>query len=535
MDKIKIFDKLNLSKDKDIIKVIGNEKIYYSENIIKINQNGKNQERNFILTNKHVYNFKKKTLKRKIPLTAILGLSYSSKSNEFIIHGKNEQYDYSFISENKMTIICLILLLYQELEDIIMPICEIKENSLKNYVTYEREKKRNRQLTKMNLSFKIDTKSFIDTNRQLVEKEENDKKTPENIANLRLSNYNNHKDFIFKESKIKLENFKIIKEIKRDCFGSIFLVNYLKDSKLYLLKSIRKEILIEKNIIDKFILEKNILQKKTYPFIRKMLFCFQREEKIFFCFNYIKSTTIYHELCLCRSFPEDRVRFYAAIIGLTLEFLHKNKIIYRNFCLENISITEDGYLLFDKLFNSKLIENTDTNFLRYCDKKEYLSPEIINGDKESIMSDWWSYGIIIYEMLYGVTPFIADNDEELFNMILNDDIQFLKNNNISAEAKDLITKLLIKETNERLGFEGGFDVIKKHFFFKGINFDKLEKKQIESTYKPEINNDKYNENNNKEELSVLNINNIDLSKEDINETRFEILKQNQDKFSEFYE
>ena len=191
-------------------------------------------------------------------------------------------------------------------------------------------------------------------------------------------------------------------------------------------------------------------------------------------------------------------------------------------------------MLFDKLYNSKLIENSDTNFMKYCGLKEYLSPDIIKGEKICIMSDWWSYGIIIYEMLCGVTPFLGDNDEELFNMIINEEIKFPKNNNISAETKDFINKLLIKEENERLGFEGGFDVIKKHCFFKGIDFDNLEKKQIQSLYKPSIDNDKYTEKNN-EEFSVLNINNIDLSKEDINEARFEILKKNQDKFSEFYE
>ena len=532
MEKIKVFDKLNFSKDKDILKIIGNEKIFYSENIVKINQVGKNQERNFLLTNKHVYNFKKKTMKRKIPLTSILGLSYSSVSNEFIIHGKNEQYDYSFISENKLIIICLILLLYQELEDIIMPICEIKEKSLKNYVTYERDKKRNRQITKMNLSFKIDTKSFINNNRKNVENKENVKKREASSENLRLLSYSDFKDFIIMESKIKIENFKIIKEITRDNFGSIYLGKYLKDEKLYLLKSIDKEMLIENNLTDRIILEKNVLQQKEYPFIRKMVFCFQREEKIFFCFNYIKSNTIYHELCLLRFFPEDRVKFYAAIIGLTLEFLHKNQIIYRNFSLKNISITEDGYLLFDKLFNSKLVDQTDSNFIKYCGRSEYLAPEVINGDKISHMSDWWSFGIIIYEMLFGVTPFIADNNMELYNIILNEEIKFLKNNNISVEAKDLLHKLLIKEQNERLGFEGGFDVIKNHYFFKGIDFDNLEKKQIESPFKPSIDDNKYNENNNNEEITI---NNIDLSQEDLNETRFEILKQNQDKFTEFYE
>ena len=90
----------------------------------------------------HVYYFKKNKMKRKIPLISILGISYSSISDEFIIHGKNEQYDTQYISEYKILIICLILVLYQELEDIIMPICEINEKSLKEYVTTEKEKKK---------------------------------------------------------------------------------------------------------------------------------------------------------------------------------------------------------------------------------------------------------------------------------------------------------------------------------------------------------------------------------------------------------
>ena len=262
MEKIKIFDNLNLSKDKDFLRIIDNEKIYYSEDIIKINQAGKNQERIFLLTNKHIYNFKKKTLKKKLPLTSIIGISYSSISDEFIIHGNNDQYDYYYISENKIIIICLIILLYQELEDIIIPICEINEKSLKLYSTSEKDKKRNNQITKMNLSFKINTKSFVNKFRQLVEKDETNKNNLENDSNLKMNNYNNFS----KESKIKIDNFQIIKEISRDIFGSIFLVKCLIDEKLYLLKSISKEFLIENNLIEKKILEKNILQLFEYPF-----------------------------------------------------------------------------------------------------------------------------------------------------------------------------------------------------------------------------------------------------------------------------
>ena len=534
MEKIKVFDNLNLSKDKEILKIIDNEKIYYSECLVKINNVGKNQERNFVLTNKHVYNFKKKTMKRKIPLTSILGLSYSSVSNEFIIHGKNEQYDYAYISENKLLIICLIILLFQELDDIIMPVCEIKEKSLKNYVTHERDKKRNRQISKMNLSFQISTKSFVNKNKQFVEKEETNKKNSENnYNNLRMMSYGDFKDFIIMESSIKIDHFKLIKEIKRDYFGSYIIGKYLKDNKIYILKSINKEYLIENNLIDSIILEKQILQKMEFPFINKMTFCFQREEKIFFGFNYTKTVNLYHELCLCRSFNEDRVKFYASIIGITLDFLHKNKIIYRNFNLKNMSINEEGYLLFNIFYNIRINHDSDSNDSKYCGKVEYLAPEIFNGEGQSNISDWWSFGIIIYEMLFGFTPFFDDNDDKLCDKILNDEITFPKKINISAEAQDLLVKLLIKNKSERLGFNGGFNVINKHFFFKGIDFDKLLQKKILSPFKPIIEDEINIEEN--EKFCLLDINDIDFNQENIGENKLELLKKNQDKFGDFYE
>ena len=534
MEKIKVYDYLNLSKDRDILKVIFYEKIFYSESLLTIGHIGNKHERNFILTNKNAYIFKKKNLKAKIPLTSILGLSYSSISNEFIIHGKNEQNDTPYISENKILIICLIIRLFQELEDIVMPVCEINEKSLKNYITSESEKKKNKKYTKMCLSFQINTKSFINKYKHLVEKEEmslinSENKDPTSL----MMNYRNNKNIINRESKIKIEHFKLIKEIKRDSFGSIIIGTYIKDNKIYYLKSINKDFLIQNDLIEKKILEKTILQKMEFPFINKLIFCFQREENIFFGFNYIKAINLFKELCLCRSFNEERVKFYASIIGITLEFLHKNKIIYRNFNLKNISINEEGYLLFNIFYNARLNKNSDSYYSKYCSEEEYLSPEVIGGEGQSYISDWWSFGIIIYEMLYGFTPFLDDNDEKLFDMILNEEIKFPKKNNISAEAKDLIQKLLIKEKNERLGFDGGFDAIKTHYFFKGIDFDKLVKKQIEPPFKPIIEDEINIEE--KSDFSFFDINNIDFEHKFIRESKLEFLLKNQDKFGQFYE
>lgn len=529
MDKIKIFDYLNIHKDKEILKLIDNEKVYYSDCVVKINQIGKNQERNFILTNKHVYNFNKKKLRRKIHLASILGLSYSTISNEFIIHGKNETYDYSYISNNKMIIIYLILVLSQQFNNTNVQICEINEKSLKNYVTYERDKKRNRQVTKMNTTFQIETKTFIENNKHLVEKNDGENKKKD----MRMMSYSEYKDFIIMESKIKIEHFKIIKELSRDILGPVFLGKYLKDSNYYYLKSIKKDYILEKNLIDQIVIEKKILQDIEFPFIHKMEFCFQREERIFYGFEYKKFNNLYKELRSARFFPEDRVKFYAAIIGLTLDFLHKKKIIYRDFNLKNFLLNEEGYLLFNKFHNVRLLTDSNSNNDKYYGAPEYLAPEVINGEGQDEMSDWWSFGIVIYEMLLGIPPFIDDDSDKIYNMILNNEIKFPKKNNISAEAKDLLLKLLIKEKNDRLGFDGGFDVIKKHYFFKGIDIDALEKMQVEVPFKPTIEEEELNVDMNDEKFLFFD-QNINLNFE-LSEEKLENIKKNQDMFYDFYE
>ena len=523
MDNIKIIDCLNISKDKEFLKIIdNNEKIYYSKSLVKVNQSGKNQERNFVITNKNVYNCKKKNLKGKISLTSILGMTYSTKSDEFIIHLKTEQHDYTYISKDKIIIICLIASLYQKLDTtMIIHICEINEKSLKNYITYDKDKKKNKYLTKMNLAFRINTKSFLEANKQYIEKSEDE------INDQNNEEENIFKDFIIVDDNKKIDHFKVIKEIERDVFGTIFIAEYLKDNKKYLLKSISKECLLNNDLLEQKILEKNILQKYEFPFIYKMVFCFQKEDKIYFVFNYIKTDNLYNQLCLYRFFPEDKVKFYASIIGLTLEFLHKNKLVYRDFNLKHISVDEEGFLLFDKFHNVKLIEERDDVDIKFCGEVEYCPPEVILGEKYSKISDWWCFGIIIYEMLFGVQPFLNDGTDKIYNMILNEEIKFPNNVNISAEAKDLLQKLLIKEKNDRLGFEGGFEVIKKHYFFKGIDFDNLVKKQIVSSFKPIINNEK------DENFNLFNC--IDSNLENISEIHLDFIKKNEDKFFDFYE
>ena len=113
MEGIKIIDSLKFTQDEEIKKLIEGEKIYYADQIIKINHYGQHQDRSLMLTNKALYNMKKKTLKRKIIYNDILGITFSKLTYEFIVHGNNKEYDYDFISEDRNIIICIIANCYE--------------------------------------------------------------------------------------------------------------------------------------------------------------------------------------------------------------------------------------------------------------------------------------------------------------------------------------------------------------------------------------------------------------------------------------
>ena len=164
MEGVKIIDSLNFSEDKEIKKLIEGEKLYYADLITKINHYGMNQERSIMLTNKALYNMKKKTLKRKIPYQEILGVTYSKTSYEFIIHGNNEEYDYSYNSQDRNIIICIIAKFYEMNNGKPLKICEVQDKTLNNYITSKKDKKANSSKSKMDEKYLIDTSKFLADN-----------------------------------------------------------------------------------------------------------------------------------------------------------------------------------------------------------------------------------------------------------------------------------------------------------------------------------------------------------------------------------
>jgi len=519
MTDFKINDLLNWANDKEILALIKGEKLYYSDIITKVNHYGMSQERSIMLTDKALYNMKKKTLRRRISYNDIRGITYSKLTFEFVIHGNDDEYDYEYLSQERNLIICLIAIFYQNNAFGTLTICEVQEKTLKNYVTGKKEKKKDNSYSKMDEKFKIDTADFINQNMKEVlgtgDSGKGDKKRSNTI-------FSKHKTI----KSVSLEDFQTMKVLGRGSFGKVCLVQYLPTKEYYAMKSLKKDVLLDQDQVESTILEKKILQSLDHPFLVGMVFCFQTEERIYFVMPFIRGGELFQHLRTTKFFPEEKVQFYAASIGLALDYLHSKGIIYRDIKPENILIGEDGYLKLIDFGMAKIISN-DEKATSFCGTPEYLAPEIITGEGHNRAADWWSFGILIFEMLCGIPPFYSDNTEKMYDLITHAELKFPKKIPVSENAKDLLRKLLVKKQNNRLGSQKGFDEIRSHPFFSNFDFQALLAKKLTPPFIPKLSGS----------LDVGNFDAEFTSEEVVTsaipEKNLEFIKRNQEQFNEF--
>ena len=184
-----------------------------------------------------------------------------------------------------------------------------------------------------------------------------------------------------------------------------------------------------------------------------------------------------------KKLTEKDVSFCGAQIAIALEYLHVNNVVYRDLKLENILIDKDGYIkLCD--FGSAVYcpDGSSSPNYSYAGSQEYMSPEMIIGNGHSKATDWWSFGVLLYELYYGVTPFANETQTKMSENIQWAEVKFPSDVPISPDFMDLINQLLVKEPHKRLGNKGIGD-IKSHPFFKDIYFDDFKKKHKKSPFK----------------------------------------------------
>jgi serum/glucocorticoid-regulated kinase 2 len=292
-----------------------------------------------------------------------------------------------------------------------------------------------------------------------------------------------------RNKQVNLDDFEKLKVIGKGTFGKVYMVKKITDGKIYAMKSIRKDVMIENDQIESAKMEKQILLNNQYPFLVKMSYVFQSKDKVYFVMNFIRGGELFTHLNNEKRFPEDKARFYAIQIMLSIGYLHKQDIVYRDIKPENILIGEDGYLYLADFGLAKSVKKGELA-TTFCGTPEYLAPEIIKEEGHNHAVDWWACGILIYEMIVGFPPFYHKNQNTMYDLIEKFPVKFpdpVKHGiPMSDEARDLISTLLEKDPKKRLGYDGGIEEIIAHPWFREIDVDMLLNKQLDAPFIPKL-------------------------------------------------
>ncbi|XP_027542403.1 ribosomal protein S6 kinase alpha-2 isoform X4 [Neopelma chrysocephalum] len=281
--------------------------------------------------------------------------------------------------------------------------------------------------------------------------------------------------------------FELLKVLGQGSYGKVFLVRKIKGSdagQLYAMKVLKKATLkVRDRVRSK--MERDILAEVNHPFIVKLHYAFQTEGKLYLILDFLRGGDLFTRLSKEVMFTEEDVKFYLAELALALDHLHSLGIIYRDLKPENILLDEEGHIKITDFGLSKEAIDHDKRAYSFCGTIEYMAPEVVNRRGHTQSADWWSFGVLMFEMLTGSLPFQGKDRKETMALILKAKLgmpQFL-----SIEAQSLLRALFKRNPSNRLG--AGFDgveEIKRHPFFVTIDWNKLYRKEIKPPFKPAV-------------------------------------------------
>jgi len=254
------------------------------------------------------------------------------------------------------------------------------------------------------------------------------------------------------------------------------------------MKVLNKVEVAERNEMTHARAENSILRKLDCPFLVKMHYAFQNNDKLYFVMDFINGGELFFHLQREGKFSEERVKFYVSEIVMGLEYLHAKGIIYRDLKPENLLLSAEGHIVMTDFGISKEglgsgppgaagEERTST----FCGTPEYLAPEVLKQEKYTKAVDWWSLGTLMFEMLSGLPPFYSEEVQNMYYNIINTQLVMPKGTNEATQS--LLTGFLAKNPQDRLSDP---EKIKAHPFFKGIDWDKLYRKQVKPPYIPPV-------------------------------------------------
>ncbi|KAM4038834.1 protein kinase C theta type [Anomaloglossus baeobatrachus] len=282
--------------------------------------------------------------------------------------------------------------------------------------------------------------------------------------------------------KVTFEDFVLHKMLGKGSFGKVFLTELKQTNQFFAMKVLKKDVVLMDDDVECTMVEKRVLSLAwEHPFLTHLYCTFQTKENLFFVMEYLNGGDLMFHIQSCHKFDLTRATFYAAEIVCGLQFLHAKGVVYRDLKLDNVLLDMEGHIKIADFGMCKENMFGDVKTSTFCGTPDYIAPEILLGQKYSYSVDWWSFGVLVYEMLIGQSPFRGLDEEQLFQSIRMDDPLYPRF--LSKEAKEILIMLFVREPERRLGIKGN---IRQHCFFQHIDWERLEKKEIEPPFKPKV-------------------------------------------------
>ncbi|XP_061543327.1 protein kinase C delta type-like [Phycodurus eques] len=285
-----------------------------------------------------------------------------------------------------------------------------------------------------------------------------------------------------KQSKLTVNHLVFHKVLGKGSFGKVLLAELTGQGQYYAVKVLKKDVVLMDDDVECTMVEKRVLALAwENHFLTHLYSTFQSKEHLFFVMEYLNGGDLMFHIQDKGRFDLARATFYAAEIIVGLQFLHSKGIIYRDLKLDNVMLDKDGHIKIADFGMCKENVFGDVRASTFCGTPDYIAPEILLGQKYTFSVDWWSFGVLVYEMLIGQSPFQGDDEDELFESIRSDTPHYPRW--ITKEAKKLLELLFERDPTRRLGVVGD---IRAQPFFKSINWSTLEKREVEPPFKPKV-------------------------------------------------
>ncbi|XP_038063886.1 serine/threonine-protein kinase N2-like [Patiria miniata] len=286
---------------------------------------------------------------------------------------------------------------------------------------------------------------------------------------------------------LTMDNFRCISVLGRGHFGKVLLAEYKNTGELFAIKALKKGDIIAREEVESLMCEKRIFETANsmrHPFLVNLFACFQTEAHVCFVMEYAIGGDLMMHIHT-DVFSEPRTVFYTACVVLGLQYLHENNIVYRDLKLDNLLLDQEGFLKIADFGLCKEGMGFGDRTSTFCGTPEFLAPEVLTEPSYTRAVDWWGLGVLIFEMLVGESPFPGDDEEEVFDSIVNDEVRYPRF--LSTEAIAIMRRLLRRNPERRLGSSRrDAEDVKKQAFFRNVKWEELLMRKSPPPFAPNI-------------------------------------------------